>query len=164
MAGFPGTAFTQNSRNTSAGANIVKGISLSETAPLHFGSMSIPTAAVSVTLTTSNDRMTPSPGNIELLAQAPIAQNATYTVSGSGDATYSITLPTNGTVILSSGLEHLDVVNFVAHPVSSGVDGLAGTLNGSGTDSFTVGATLEVGDAQAFGLYAGTFNIAVNYN
>ena len=126
--------------------------------------MSIPTAAVNVTLTTSNGRSTTSTENITLLAEAPVSQNAAYTVDGSDAATYSITLPLNGVVTISSGTEHIDVINFIAHPASAGADGLGGTLNGSGADSFTVGATLELGNAQPFGIYAGTFNIAVNYN
>jgi hypothetical protein len=58
----------------------------------------------------------------------------------------------------------MDVVNFIAHTTSTGADGLAGTLNGSGTDTFTIGATLELGNGQPFGLYSGAFNINVNYN
>ncbi|MCX6267659.1 MAG: DUF4402 domain-containing protein [Bacteroidetes bacterium] len=164
MGSFSVPVFTQNSRITSAGANIVRGITLSETSNLHFGSMSVPTAAVSVKLTTSNDRITTTPGNIELLAQAPLPQNAMYTVSGTGDATYAITLPINGAVRLTSGSEHMEVIDFVAHPASAGADALAGALNNSGSDSFTVGATLQVGEAQPYGVYAGTFFIAVNYN
>jgi len=164
MAGFSTTVVSQISRNTSCGANIVKGLALREDAPMHFGSMTIPTAAVNVILTTANGRIASSPANIDLLAQAPEARNATYTVSGNGAATYAITLPLNGAVTISSGTEKMDVVNFIAHPVSSGIDGSAGTLNSSGSDSFTVGATLEVGNAQPYGIYAGTFHIAVNYN
>ncbi len=162
--GFSTAALAQVSRNTSCGANIVKGLTLTENTPMHFGSMSVPTAAVSIILTTANGRVASSPENVELLAQAPFSQNATYTVSGSDAATYAITLPANGAVTLSSGSNHIEVVNFIAHPTSAGVDGIAGTLNGSGSDSFTVGATLEMADAQPFGIYSGTFNIAVNYN
>jgi hypothetical protein len=164
VIGFSTAALAQVSRNTSCGANIVKGLTLTENTPMHFGSMSVPTAAVSVSLTTSNGRVVSAPANLDLLAQAPMAQNATYTVSGSEAATYAITLPVNGSVTLSSGTNYIDVVNFIARPASTGIDGVSGMLNSTGSDSFTVGATLEMADAQTFGVYSGTFNIAVNYN
>ena len=164
MAGFSPAGWAQHSRNTSAGATIVKGLTITETTALHFGSMSIPTAAVNVTLTTANGRITPSPSNINLLAQAPIAQNATYIVSGSDASTYAITLPVNGVVKISNGSKQMDIVDFVAHTASAGVDGTVGLLNDSGIDSFTVGATLKLEDEQQFGNYAGTFGITVNYN
>ncbi len=164
MAGFSPAVQAQHSRNTSVGANIVKGLTITETAPLHFGTMSIPTAAVNVTLTTANGRNTPSPANINLLAQAPVSQTATYTISGSNAATYAITLPVNGAVTISNGAEHMDIVDFVAHSASTGVDGSTGLLNDSGVDSFTVGATLKLENEQPFGNYTGTFGITVNYN
>jgi hypothetical protein len=42
--------------------------------------------------------------------------------------------------------------------------GNAGTLNGSATDTFTVGATLNVNANQVAGLYQGNFNVTVAYN
>ena len=99
-----------------------------------------------------------------LLAEAPTAQNAIYSVSGSDAATYAISLPLNGTVSISNGIEHMDIVDFIAHPVSTGTDATVGLLNSAGKDSFTVGATLKLGNNQAFGSYSGTFAISVNYN
>ena len=166
MACFSSLTLAQvrNTVSTSVGATIVKALSLSQNTPLHFGSMSIPTAPVSVILSTSNGRVATSPSNITLLAQSPVSENATYTVSGSDAATYAITLPANGVVSITNGTEHLDIVDFVAHTVSSGVDGNTGLLSASGTDSFTVGATIKLGNAQPYGSYTGTFGITVNYN
>ncbi len=161
---IPIMAQSHNSANTSVGANIVKALTLTQTAPLHFGSMSIPTAAVSVSLTTSNARISSSPSNITLLSQAPVSENATYTVAGSNDATYAITLPANGAVTISNGTKSMDIVDFVAHTASAGTDGSAGHLNAEGSDSFTVGATLKLENDQPFGNYTGTFGITVNYN
>ncbi|MEI6683049.1 MAG: DUF4402 domain-containing protein [Bacteroidota bacterium] len=157
-------AQSHNTANSSVGANIVKALTLTQNAPLHFGSMSIPTAAVSVSLTTSNGRISSSPSNITLLSQAPVSENATYTVAGSNDATYVITLPANGAVTISNGTKSMDIVDFVAHTASAGVDGSSGHLNGEGSDSFTVGATLKLENDQPFGNYTGTFGITVNYN
>ncbi len=37
-------------------------------------------------------------------------------------------------------------------------------LNNAGSDTFNVGATLNVGAAQAGGTYSGTFAVTVNYD
>ncbi len=37
-------------------------------------------------------------------------------------------------------------------------------LSGSGSDTFNVGATLNVGASQAAGTNSGTFAVTVNYN
>ena len=41
--------------------------------------------------------------------------------------------------------------------------GGSGTLDTSGTDTFSVGATLHVGLAQPMGAYAGSFDVIVEY-
>ncbi|MEI7660829.1 MAG: DUF4402 domain-containing protein [Bacteroidota bacterium] len=166
LAAFPTTfrAQSQNIAVTTVGTTIVKALTLTQSAPLHFGSMSIPTAPVNVVLTTSNNRFSSSPSNITLLSQSPVSENATYTVAGSNDATYAITLPSNGIVSISNGSKQIDIVDFVAHTASAGVDGSAGHLDGAGTDSFSVGATIKLENEQPYGNYTGTFGITVNYN
>ena len=141
FSAIPALAQSHNSTTSTVGANIVKALTLTQTAPLHFGSMSIPTAAVSVSLTTSNGRISSSPSNITLLSQAPVSENA-----------------------ISIGSKTMDIVDFVAHSASAGTDGSAGHLNAEGNDSFTVGATLKLENDQPFGNYTGTFGITVNYN
>jgi hypothetical protein len=164
MTTFPNICLPQNSITNYASVTIVKGITISETSSLNFGTMTIPTAAENLILTTANVRIVSSPSNIELLAQAPVSQNATYTVTGSGGATYIIALPSNGTVTISNGAEHMDIVDFVSYPASAGKNGNVGHLSDSGIDSFTVGATLKLEISQVSGTYTGTFNISVNYN
>jgi len=161
---FSNACLSQHAMTTYASVTILNGIAISETAPLNFGTMSIPNAEENVILTTANVRTASSPGNIELMAQSPVSQNAAYTVTGSGDASYVIILPSNGTDTISNGLRHMDIVDFVSHPASAGVNGLVGHLNDSGIDNFTVGATLKLETEQASGTYTGSFNISVNYN
>ncbi|MCX6268444.1 MAG: DUF4402 domain-containing protein, partial [Bacteroidetes bacterium] len=150
---------------TDAGAKIVKAIAITETAALHFGTMAIPTGAVDLVLTTGTARNPSVPANITLLAQAPVATNAAYTVTGSNDATYAIQLPSNGTVTITEGTTPMAVDNFVARSASAGADGLTGHLGTStGTDTFVIGATLKLANAQPYGVYLGTFNVTVAYN
>ena len=42
--------------------------------------------------------------------------------------------------------------------------GATPSLSGGGSDTFNVGATLNVGATQAAGTYSGTFDVTVNYN
>jgi len=161
---FPVMLMAQSLALTSVGAEIVKGITITETSPLQFGTMTIPSAPEEVILTTSNIRLASSPANIELLAQSPVSQNASYTVAGSDGASYVIMLPPNGTVTITNGAQHMDIVDFISHPASTGADGTIGHLDASGMDTFKVGATLKLVNDQAFGTYTGTFSISVNYN
>ena len=164
IAGLTSKSFAQNSATANAGVKIVKALTLTKTADLHFGTMTIPTAGVVISLSTANARTADVPGNITLLPQAPIAANAAYTVAGSADATYAITLPSGDVTINGPGMAYTIVNNFVAKTASAGIDGLTGTLNGMGHDSFVVGANLNLAGSQAFGIYSGTFDVTVNYN
>ena len=145
-------------------AKVVTALTLTEAHSMHFGTMTIPTGAVNVMLTTGTIVTASIPAFISLLAQSPVPANAIYSVSGSPASTYAITLPGDNLVTISNGTSQVHIDNFVARALSSGLDGLTGTLDGSGNDSFVVGATLKLLNAQPFGDYTGTFNVTVNYN
>jgi len=162
VAGFTQKLMAQvgTTNPTAAGAKIVTALTLTETSALHFGTMAIPTSAATVLVSTAGVRSIGS-GTVTLLAQAPVATNAAYSVAGSIDATYTINLP--GSATISSGLNNMTIDNFVA--LSTTVpSATTGKLNGSGTDTFKVGATLHLANAQAAGVYAGSFNVTVVYN
>lgn len=159
MAGFSTRIFAQNTATTNAGAKIVSALTLTENTALHFGTMAIPTATSTVSVTTGGSRT--STGTITLLAQAPTFTNAAYTVNGSIGSTYSITVPANEVVTISNGTVTMEVNDFQALAASSAV---SPNLGAGGSDTFVVGATLELANGQAAGVYTGTFNVAVNYN
>ena len=151
-----------NTENTTAGAKIVSALTILETQALHFGTMAIPTSASTVLLTPANVRSVAS-GTISLLAQAPVATNAAYTVAGMPDATYAIALPNNTAVTITSGANHMHVTDFVANTTSTN-SSTSGLLSGGGADGIAVGATLNLDNVQPAGVYSGTFDITVNYN
>jgi len=154
-----------NTINSSSGVKIGTALSLSQTASLHFGTMTRPTAAVNVKISTSNVRTASSPSSITLLAQAPVHQTAAYQVFGSKNSHYVITVPANNIVKISNGNTASDmyVNNFTFQSASGGNGNWSGKLDGTGADSFTVGATLQLASGQASGLYSGTFNVTVSY-
>ena len=100
-------------------------------------------------------------GDLDFGAVIPAAGTDTVTaavfeVSGNGNAIYIITLPASATV--TSGANSMTVDKFKSNPLGTG------TLDATGNDSFTVGATLNVGASQVAGTYTGTFSVSVDYN
>jgi len=164
IAGFTANLNAQATENTTAAANIVTPIAISETSSLHFGTMAV-LAGTGGTCVLSTQGVRTQTGGVNLSAQTPSASNAAYDVSGAVNTTYAITLPASITVTETLlGTATMNINNLLARTVSAGSDGLTGTLSAGGTDSFTVGGTLNVAAGQATGLYTGSFDVTVAYN
>lgn len=73
--------------------------------------------------------------------------------SGEESLSYSVELPTS--VTISNNTETMTVDNF-----TSNLSNNSGTISG-GSDTFYVGATLNVNEAQEPGSYSGTFDVTV---
>jgi hypothetical protein len=153
----------QATENTAAGAVIITPISITESSALHFGVMAV-LAGTPGTCVLSTQGVRTATGGVNLSAQAPAATNAAYDVAGQASTTYAITLPATITVTKAVTLETMTIGTLLARTASAGADGLTGTLDGTGADSFTVGGTLSVIAAQVAGTYAGTFDVTVAYN
>ena len=125
------------------------------TQALAFGSFAAAAVAGTVTVTAGGTR---SSGGGVILVPSGGGGAASFSVTGSPGATYAITLPSNGSVLLSSGSNTMGVNNFTSSPTSNG------QLSGGGSQTLMVGATLSVGASQARGSYSGTFDVTVNYN
>ena len=149
-------AFGQsNSANAtaSATARIVSPISLTKTADLNFGDVVSGASAGTVVVTPAGVR---SAGGGATLGNATSVAAAAFTAGGQGSATYAITLPASASV--TSGANTMTVNGFTSSPSGTGA------LNAGGSQPITVGATLNVGAAQATGTYTGTFSVTVTYN
>lgn len=109
----------------------------------------------SVTVRPDGSRMTS--GEVITLDSGP-GQAATFIVTGDPGLTYAVTLPNDGSVTMSDGINSMPVNGFFSSPASSG------TLSGGGTQLLNVGARLEVEAGQPAGDYSGTFMIVVDYN
>lgn len=83
---------------------------------------------------------------------------ASFSVTGDASASYAISLPANGMVVLASGAHTMAVNNFASSP------SLTGTLGAGGGQTMRVGATLSVTSSQPPGSYSGAFDVTVNYN
>jgi hypothetical protein len=96
-------------------------------------------------------------GSVIPLSSDP-GQAAQFLVTGDPSASYSITLPADGTVQLSNGSATMPVSGFTSSPASSSA------LPGGGSQILNVGATLEVGSGTPTGSYSGSFTLVVEYN
>lgn len=91
------------------------------------------------------------------------ATNASFQVSGDPNTAYSIILPSDGTVNMTTGAgganETIAINSFQSNP--SGANGL---LDGAGIQMLYVGATrATIPGTQVAGSYSGTFTITVSY-
>lgn len=93
-----------------------------------------------------------------VLLNSPSVGQASFTASRSGGnkTIVTVTLPANGSVRLTSGLNSMAVNSFARTPSTA-------TLSLQTAQTIAVGATLTVAPNQAPGNYSGSFNLTVNY-
>lgn len=82
---------------------------------------------------------------------------AAFNLQGTASTAYIITLPTNTAVTMTSGANSMTVTSFTVSP------GLTGSFSAAGTQSITVGATMNVGANEPQGDFSGSFSITVDY-
>ena len=106
--------------------------------------------------------MTVSPASIRSVAgdvklgTAALVAAASFVVSGEPEATYSIALPAS--VDLRDGQGAMTLTHFTSHP-----DGI-GTLDATGHQVLTVGATLRLPPGGSAGTTSVIFHVTVTYN
>jgi hypothetical protein len=128
--------------------------SINSAGQMSFGSF---VAGSGGTLTISPGGLRSQTGAVVLVGQGSTYSAALFNVSGTANASYTITLPLNNTVTLVDAASHTMALNsFVSSPSS-------GLLSGGGVQTIRIGATLVVGSGQPAGSYSGTFNVTVNY-
>lgn len=162
VLGISAVSFGQQSTDTeqaTATAKIIVPIALQKNADLAFGNIIPGAEAGTVVLAASNART----GTNVTLGMSSSASAASFTVTGLANNTYSVTLPGDNAIELTStanGAVAMKITTFTTFAVS----GTMGVIEGGGTQVFKVGATLNVGANQAAGDYTGNFNVSVNYN
>ena len=168
MAEFSTTAMAQTSATvgaTPAGAKLIVPMTLIQTSPLHFGSITLLDATGGTVILPSNSLTRVFGGKVSASAISPIATNAGYNVTGSNSAVYNLTLPATITVTETVGATATMTISaLTARFKGAAADAISSTLSATGTDNFTVGGTLTVVAAQLGGIYAGTFPVTVDYN
>ncbi len=156
ILGFLSTTFGQVSATATASATIITPIAISKTVDMNFGNVAVSAVAGTVVITPAGVRT--KTGGVTLPVVAGTISAASFTVTGLGSYTYTITLPSTPLTI-SNGANAMTVNAFTSTPSGTGI------LSG-GSQVLNVGATLNVGVNQAAGLYtsATPFSVTVNYN
>jgi len=97
-------------------------------------------------------------GDVTLPAVTGTVTAATFDVTGEANFTYSITLPA-AAITITNGTDNMDVDTWTSNPTPTG------TLDGTGAQTLSVGATLNVAGGESSGVYTGgPFTVTVNYN
>lgn len=129
-----------------------RAITLEQLAGLDFGTVLAFGRAGWVTVNTNG-----TTSNHDTFSSLPGAP-AQFRVTGVPNAPYVVTLPADGSVVVSNGSDSMTLERF-DHSGSSLL-----YIDGSGEDNFSVGARLNVNSRQPGGVYTGTYNISVDYN
>lgn len=135
-------------------ANIVKPISLNTQNGLNFVDVAPNNFAGTVVLSPDGSRVATGGASIKSSVNG---EAAIFQVQGEPNAVYSISLP-KAVVLTGSAGNTMLVDRFTSLPSSSG------RISADGLQTLAVGARLNVGSNQAFGPYAGTMSVRIDYN
>jgi hypothetical protein len=151
---------------TAAGAKLIVPMTLTQTAPLHFGTINVQTGVAGTCVLPSNSTTRSFTGGVIASTVAPVATNAAYNVTGTMNVTYAVTFgaPTITVTETVGALATMTISLLKVRFNGAVADAVTSTLSGTGTDSFTVGGTLTIATAQVPGIYAGAFDVTVDYN
>ena len=163
---FSTISFGQNTATVTdvpVGARIITPINLTLSGALDFGDVVKPNN-VAFTVTVNSTSRT-STGGASFIGETYDAPD--FSVTGNNNEAYYIVLggltlgalPLTGT----NSSNTLDIKDFTING-SAYTDNFEMTLDGSGEDTFTIGATLDGTASTASDTYQGTFTVTVNYN
>lgn len=144
-------------------ATVVLPLTITKTVNLNFGKfMSGAAAAAGTVVVATNNAQSVTGGVTTTAGLGASATAATFTVTGEPSSTYAITYPAQTDL---SGPGTAMTIGTFTNAVDVGtVAGGVGTFTAAGSQVLSVGATLTVGANQTAGAYAGTLDVAVNYN
>lgn len=138
-----------------ASANVMTPLSVAETTPMSFGDVA-GDASIGTTVVLSASDTTSAGTGTPYVGGTPTS--GAFTVTGAANATYILTMPASVTLNGPGGATML-VNNFTYSTGGAG----ARTLTAAGTESFKVGATLNINAGQLAGAYTGIYLVQVNY-
>jgi len=168
IVGFTTNTFAQTSATvtgTAAGAKLIKPLTLTQTSPLHFGTINVLTGLGGTVTLPSNSTTREFSAGVAESKVAPLATNAAYNVAGTKNVTYALSLPTSIIVTETiDGTATMTINDLKARFNGAEEDAVISKLSASGTDNFTVGGTLTIAPGQEGGVYAGAFNVTIDYN
>jgi hypothetical protein len=168
IAGLTGTLTAQVtlSGNT-AGATLVKVLTITNTTPLNFGVIGITSGTAGTVVMSTAGVRTPGAPTTRIINTGTPKTVALFSLTGTTDAVYTITLPAAITVTTAtgSGDKTMDIDVLKVNVDAAGevaASGATGTLT-LGASTFLMSGTLNISDTQELGVYAGTYAVTVDY-
>ena len=152
------TAFAQATATATATGTVITTIGITKMVDMNFGNAAVQ-ASTGGTVVMTPVGVRSATGGVTLPTNTGTVTAASFAITGQGNYTYAITLPSTDLPI-TSGSNTMTVNTFNSSPAATGI------LSVQGTQTLNVGATLNVAAGQAAGLYvsATPFNVTVNYN
>jgi len=157
LIGVSSTSFAQSIATASIGVTIVTPIGITKSVDMDFGNIATGmSAGGTAVLGTDGSRSTTGDATLPSAKGSPKA--AAFIVTGAGNYTYTISLPSSS-IRMNGSTANVTIGSFVSSPAS------IGTLT-SGTQVVNVGATLTIPPSTAADIYTNSsdLSITVNYN
>jgi Mat/Ecp fimbriae major subunit len=155
-----GTAHAQDSATATASANILQSITVTNSAPLDFGTI-VPGGAASTV------EVTPGSGTVAAtrvcgtgLTCSGTFTRAVFDVTGTHAALVDVTGDSSVVIQNAAG----DTMNVALSYSTTSMTLVRATAASTPTGAFYVGGTLDVAANQAAGAYSEVFNVTVDYN
>ena len=149
------TTATAATVTATGNANVLTPLSITENTQMEFGDVAGLVASDStVNLTTAGG--TSSSDGATVFGTGSTDAAGSFTVNGSGNLAYTISLPADSVVTLTGTGFPMDVDGFIHN--AGGSPALA-----AGTATFAVGATLTIPGGQTADAYSGSYDVTVNY-
>jgi hypothetical protein len=157
LIGFGASANAQSSASATASATIVTPLSIVKNTDMNFGNVAVQATNGGIVQLAPDGSRTRT-GGVTLPAATGTVSAASFTVTGNGSYTYSISLPSSVTLKHASSPAEMIADAFTSTPSGTGV------LT-AGTQDILVGASLNVAASQLAGVYTSeNFDVTVNYN
>ena len=159
---FGANAVAQATASAYAEATIISPIGITKEVDMNFGNVAVINQDGTVILSTASGR-TSTGGATPVANPTGTVTAASFTVTGNGGYHIFVTLPASPpgiNVIHTNGTNLMNVTDFISNPATNF------TMPMSGTQTMTVGATLNTKALQLPGVYhtLTDFNVTVNYN
>ena len=171
MAGLTTTVMAQVTlTGNTAGATLVQVLTITNTTPLNFGVIGITAGTAGTVVMGTNGVRTPGAGTTTIINTGTQRTVALFSLTGTPEDTYSIGLPsTIGVTTTGAGDLTMDIDAIMISVDGASEEGTpyGGTHTlaaGTGLSSFLLAGTLNISTTQQIGVYAGTYNVTVDYN
>ena len=147
-------------------------LKLAKVTPLNFGSVNLGVGEIGTVTLNATGGSPIYGGGVSTTAWKGSPSVATYTVDGTFNQTYSLTIDPEITLNAAAGaqsgvatmLVNAFTVSYINSPALRAAGSSISTLSATGHDGFSIGATLNVSPSQAGGAYNGAFTASVDYN